>query len=432
MAEELIQLDTSKAVTRVTMILVLILAVVGSWFVVRAYVGSTIAEYLTSEEGSLGTSQTAVTLAPRDPLTHWKRGSLIQRKLPADQLSLAVSEYEKAVSLSPNDYRLWMDFGTALEHAGQVERGEKALRRSVELAPAYAYPRWYLGNLLLRSGRYPEAFTELRRASEADVSFQPQLFSAAWSVYSDNIESLQNAVGSTPQARAGFAQYLIDFQKFEDGIQLWKSLTEQEKRANRDVGDAIVKSLVAARRYHDASDVSNDLVAASIKSTEGQFVDGNFESALGYHEGSIFGWKVTSTPQAQIGIDQAQGYRSARSLRVLFQVRSKLDAIDVSQLIPVAPDANYDLDYAVKTNKVESADLPVIAVFDELDGKLLATSEAAGSGTNDWKVVKVSFKTGPKTQAITMRLQRTSCGQDGSCPIYGTIWYDNFNLQRRD
>jgi hypothetical protein len=224
---------------------------------------------------------------------------------------------------------------------------------------------------------------------------------------------------------------LIGFQRFEDGIRLWKSLSENERRANRETGQEIIKSLIAAQRYHEAADVSNDLVPGPVHSAAGKFVDGSFESGLGYHEGSIFGWKVTSTPQLQIGIDPGQGYQSARSLRLLFQVRNKLDTINVSQLIPVNPDTQYDLEYAVKTQKLESADLPSVAIFDEVEGKLLTTAELLQGGSNDWQVVKVSFKTGPKTQAITMRLQRKACAPESSCPIYGTVWYDNFNLQRR-
>ena len=428
---ELIQIDTTKTVSRLGMILAFVLAVVGSWFVISAYIGSTMAEYLSSEEAGLAMPRRAVALAPRDPHAHWRLGAIMERRLPADQMPQALAEFEKAASLSPNDYRFWMDFGTALEQSGEVERAEKALRRSVELAPAYAYPRWYLGNLLLRSGRYPEAFSELRRASEADPTFQPQLFNAAWSIYRDDTQALTVAVGSTATARAGFAQYLIGFQRFDDGIRLWKSLNENERRANREAGEAIVKSLVASQRYHQAADVSNDLAPAAVHSAVGKLVDGNFESGLGYPEGSIFGWKVTSTPQAQIGIDHAQGYQSGRSLRLMFQVRSRLDAVNVSQLIPIAADTEYELEYAVKTQKLESADLLSVAVFDEVEGKLLAQSEETSGGTSDWKVIKVSFKTGPKTQAITMRLHRNACAPEGSCPIYGTVWYDNFNLQRR-
>lgn len=414
------------------MIITLVLALVGSWFIVRAYVGNTLAEYLNVDEGGIEMSRRAVLLAPNDPLTHWTLGAVAQRRLPADQFAAVVREYEKAASLSPNDYRYWMSLGTALEQAGEVDRGERTLRRAVELAPSYSHPRWYLGNLLLRSGRYEEAFEELRRASEADATFQPQLFNSAWEVYKDDIDSLKSAVGSTAHARAAFSQYLVGLQRHEDGISLWKSLSEDEKRANSAAGEAIVTALLESKRYHKAATVANDLVpGAAYKAVEGNFVNGSFEENLPRQSGAVFGWQVTSTSQAQIAIDPAYGYNSARSLRIAFQVRSKLDSIDASQLVLVMPNTQYDFEYYVKTQKLESAETPSVAVLDAFDGSMVATSASAPPGTTDWQRVAVSFKTGVKTEAVKVRINRASCGQDAVCPIFGNVWYDAFNLKRR-
>src|ERR1041385_6402279 len=55
-----------------------------------------------------------------------------------------------------------MALGIAQEQAGDPAKAEQALKRAVALAPAYAYPHWYLGNLLLRNNRYDEAFAELQ------------------------------------------------------------------------------------------------------------------------------------------------------------------------------------------------------------------------------------------------------------------------------
>ena len=95
-----------------------------------------------------------------------------------------------------------MDLGGALEQAGEIEKAEKALRTAVKLAPAYAYPRWYLGNLLVRDGRYSEAFAELQRASDANEKFQPQLFNLAWQVNKNDFEALKASIGNTPGTRA--------------------------------------------------------------------------------------------------------------------------------------------------------------------------------------------------------------------------------------
>ena len=209
MPDQLMQFKAS-APLKVIMTLTVLLALFASWFVVRWYLGNTIAEYFQPEDHRLETAQMAVGLAPNDPLPHWRLGNLAQKELPPDQISLVVAEYEKAVSLSPNDYRLWTDFGGALEQAGEFYKAEKALREAVKLAPSYAYPRWYLGNLLLRTDRYTEGFAELQRASEANDQFQPQLFNLAWQLNKDDFESLKAAVGNTPAIRAAFSKYLIE------------------------------------------------------------------------------------------------------------------------------------------------------------------------------------------------------------------------------
>ena len=124
------------------------------------------AEYFNTTENNLEVARTAVSLAPDDPLPHWRIAQVSQKILPLDQQHHAIASYEKAVTLSPNDYRFWMALGRAYEQAGDPPKAEEALRRAVALAPSYSYPRWYLGNLLLRNARYDEAFAELRIATD--------------------------------------------------------------------------------------------------------------------------------------------------------------------------------------------------------------------------------------------------------------------------
>src|SRR5258708_39103134 len=132
MPDQLIQLKGS-AQLKAIMTLTVMLALVASWFVVRWYLGNTIAEYFHPEERRLETAQMAVNLAPNDPLPHWRLGNLALKELPPEQISLVVAEYEKAVSLSPHDYRLWMEFGEALEQAGNFDKAEKTVREAGKL-----------------------------------------------------------------------------------------------------------------------------------------------------------------------------------------------------------------------------------------------------------------------------------------------------------
>lgn len=431
MPDQLIEFKATPPVKAI-MTLTVAVALLASWFVVRWYIGNTIAEYFHPDEHRLETAQMAVSLAPNDPLPHWRLGNLALKELPPDQISLVVAEYEKAVSLSPHDYRLWMEFGGALEQAGDFDKAEKALREAVQLAPSYAYPRWYLGNLLLRTDRYTEGFAELQRASEENEQFQSQLFNLAWQLNKNDFAALRAAVGDSRGVRGAFSRYLVERGRYEDGLRLWNTLSDTEKRESRLAADPIIDSLVSAQHFHQAMEIWNEVAPGPAYNAElGHILDGGFESNLAHGPGAVFGWQVQSNSQVQIGIDPGQGHSGSRSLRVYFQVRSHIDTINVSQLVPVNPNTEYELECYVKAEKIESAETPVILVVNAGDDVTLVGSPGAPTGTSDWQRVSLTFKTGEKTEAVKVKMVRNSCSDSPVCPIFGTVWYDDFNLKPR-
>jgi tetratricopeptide (TPR) repeat protein len=434
MPQEIAQISVRNPAVKVVLILVLLVAVVWSYFAVRWYIGNTLAEYFNPAQNNMRVADMAVEFAPNDPLTHWRMAQVSQKLLPLDQQSHAVAEYERAVVLSPNDYRFWMALGTAHEQTGDSVKGEQALRRAVALAPSYSYPHWYLGNLLLRSGRYDEAFKELRLAAEADAELEPQQFNFLWAIYSDNLEALTKALGGTSETRARFALYLVNLQRHDDGLRVWDTLSSDEKKANRQAADAIVTRLVLATRYHDAMRVWNDAaVNERYRAQLGKVFDGSFEDAINYAPEMVFGWQVKNAPQLQIGIDPTKSNGGARSLRLVFQVRSKLEGFNLSQLIPVEPNSEYDLEYYFTTEKFETGSAPMVQIFDASDGGFLVGSPQAPSGTNPWSRLNLSFKTTGKTEAVMLKIVRVNCPDEEAliCPIFGSIWYDDFSLKRR-
>ncbi|PYS72870.1 MAG: hypothetical protein DMF69_06530, partial [Acidobacteria bacterium] len=341
--------------------------------------------------------------------------------------------YEKAVGLSPNDYRFWVALGKAREQAGDSAGGEQALRRAVALAPSYANPRWHLGNLLLRTGRYEEAFAELRTASEADPdNLRSQMFNLVWEVNSTDFESLIKGVGSKSDSRAQFALYLLGQNRIDEGIRVWNSLNADEKKGNKPTGDLILSFLITHLRFHDALNLWNDLVPdASHRVEEGKITDGGFESQIPYTPDFAFAWQVKSVGQMEIGIDPEISHSGSRSLRLVFQVRSQLDAIQAAQIVPVAKDTDYELECYVKTNKLSSGGPPIIQIVDLNSGAVLASSDPT-SGDTDWTRIGLSFKASDKTEAIAIRISRAACEDAKICPIFGTIWYDDFSLKRRN
>lgn len=434
MPQELVQLNTRKVPVRLLLIVLLVAAIAWSYYVVCWYAGNTMADYFDPSENNLRVAESAVALAPQDPLTHWRLAQAMQKSLPLDQQSLAIPEYEKAVSLSPHDYRFWMALGTASEQVGDAAKAEQALRQAVTLAPAYAYPHWYLGNLLLRSGRYDEAFAELRIASEADQEFQPQQFNLIWEIYGADPEGLKRAVGDSALVRGKFALYLLGRQKFDEGLQLWESLSADEKKANRETAEALVNSLITNSRFHNALKVWNDIAPGEeFRAQIGNVFDPGFEEASSYGPEMPFGWQVTQVQQVQVGIDPVKSHGGGTSLRIAFHVRSNIENINVSQLVPVAPNTEYDFEFYVSTEKLETGGPTLVQIVDPATTGVLVSSPGAPGGTSDWNRVALTFKTGDKMEAVSIKIVRPSCGtkEQPICPIFGSVWYDDFTIKRR-
>ena len=434
MPQELIQLNTRKIPVRVVLLILLVAAAIWSYYVVRWYSGNTIAEYFDASENNRRIAQMSVSLAPNDPLTHLRLARVTEQGLPLDQQGEAIAQYEKAVQLSPNDYRLWMALGTASEQAGDPAKAEAALRRALALAPAYAYPHWYLGNLLLRSGRYDEAFAEIRAASEADADFQPQQFNLIWEIYGLDPEGLRRAAGESGLTRAKFALYLVGRQKYEEAMDLWESISPSDKRTNRESSEAMVDTLITNFRFRDAMKVWNEITPDDKFHAEtGRIFDPGFEDAGSYGPETAFGWRVTQVQNVQVGIDPVKSHSGATSLQLAFHVRVNLDRIDVSQLVPVASNTEYELEFYVRSEKLETGGPTVVQVVDPTTSAVLATSPGAPGGTSDWARVELTFKTGEKAEAVLIKIERPSCGTKEApvCPIFGSVWYDDFSLKRR-
>ena len=434
MAQELIHVSLRNPLLKLLLVLLLIIAGVWSYFAVRWYLGDTLAEYFDPSGSNVDVARMAVSLAPSDPLTHWRTASVTQKNLPLDQQGLAIAEYEKAVSLSPNDYRFWMTLGTAYEQAGDNAKAEHALKRAVALAPSYSFPHWYLGNLFVRNGRYDEAFAELRIAANADPELLPQMFNLIWQVHSDDPAGLEKAVGESTSTRAQFAAYLVEQNHPEDGLRLWNGMSSDQKKTNRSSGELIITALNKQYKYHNAVDVWNQITDEKYHTEVGRIFDGSFEEAVNYDAETTFGWQVKGVRQVQIGIDPNRSHSGSRSLRFVFEVRGNIDPVNVLQLVPVQPGTTYDFECYVTTDKLQTASAPQIDILDATNSAVLVSSPMAPSGTNGWGRVSLSFKTGEKSEAVILRIVRVSCNDKDTpvCPIFGTVWYDDFSIKRRN
>jgi hypothetical protein len=78
MPQELVQVNVKNPLIRIVLILFLLVAGIWSYFAVRWYIGNTLAENFNPQGNNLEVADMAVSLAPGDPLTHWRMAQVKQ------------------------------------------------------------------------------------------------------------------------------------------------------------------------------------------------------------------------------------------------------------------------------------------------------------------------------------------------------------------
>jgi hypothetical protein len=414
---------------RLLLLVPLVLALLGGWFSVRWLLGNTISEAAsTGENPNSDLTRMGARWAPSDPFVHWRMGVMAQREFNATNLDETARDFQTAVQLSPNDFRYWDELGRALEANGNPDAAELALRRSTDLAPAYSYPRWHYGNLLLRHGKLNEAFENLFRAARANEQLWPQVLNLAWQVYDGDVDRIANEACKEPSVRVIFTVYLVGVKKFDDAVRLWKTLSAADRQQQIAGGRELRKALFEAKQFRAALEITRDIEEQVEVPLPEQFANGDFEKPIVIPVTKSFGWTIGSGVQAQISI-QGLAHSGQYGMRIVFSAPNRLDRVNALQTIAVQPDTQYHLECYARTEKLISANPPVIFVLDAADGTQLGTSTPLPTGTNGWQKISIDFKT-KTNDGITVTIGRLPCTVSDICPMFGTVWYDDFILQR--
>ncbi len=176
---------------RAVVIIVALISLGVTYFALKLTFGNTLAEQviILSQSPTVSPSEVkevaefAIEISPSNPFPYFYLASLNEKSFLPEDLQKALKGYEKAVSLSPSDFRLWLRLGQIRERSGDREGAGKAFRKALTLAPNYSEPHWIMGNYLLRNDKTDEAFAEIRKAAETDPDYANPAVVTAWQIF---------------------------------------------------------------------------------------------------------------------------------------------------------------------------------------------------------------------------------------------------------
>ncbi|MGI8786615.1 MAG: carbohydrate binding domain-containing protein [Pyrinomonadaceae bacterium] len=421
-------LDSRRLPVRIGLLVVVLLALLFGWFAARWQLGDMLAELTgANDPNAQEIAALAVRFAPADPTANWLLATAKKEDFTPETISEAATNFEKVARLSPNEYRWWIELGRAREQSEEINLAEKAFRRAVELAPNYIYPHWQLGNFYLRQNRSEEAFAELKKAAENNSIYRDQVFSIAWDYYDKDTARLEQIAGDSPSVRAGLAKFYASKERAEDSLRIWNTLSEEDRQANTAIAKVIAQAFYEKRIFRQSLEFIRGL-GIEPEARQETVQNGGFERPIGNIKDTYFGWRVAPIEKVEVKLDPTQKHEGSRSLRITFSGYSEPTLYAISQYVTVEPSAKYRLTFWFRTENLKSGGTPALEIYNANDDKGIVKSDSFPTGTSDWQQVKLEFIAPANAEAVGLRTVRAFCGN--VCPIFGTLWYDDFKLER--
>lgn len=338
---------------------------------------------------STAAADAAVTLSPSDPDAHHARSTIFSRlRNPAE----AAKSLETATRLRPRHDNLWLELGNARESLGDTAGALAAFDQAVRWAPYYGQTHWQRGNLLLRMGRYDEAFAELRTAASADPRYFPNLIDLAWRVSRSELNVAEKWIDVNDDGqRRAFISYLFSAKAFREAFDLWAS--------------------------------SEPIRTPAI-------FNGGFEDQNILREPGFGGWvSSTDRDKNRLAIDVSEKFEGTRSLQVTFSGNWTPGTPLLAQTVIVKPSTRYRIYFRVRTKDLVTGGPPLFTVTDASSNEQLGKSEDFSSATTDWTRLSFEFTTPANAEAAVIELQRNNC-DPAPCPIFGVLWLDEISIEQ--
>ena len=371
----------------------------------------------------------AAAWAPDDPQTHYALASLYEKSFLPEDIAKAVPEYEKAAALSPSDYRFLLPLARAREQSGDSEGAEKALRYALRLAPNYAQIHWALGNVLLRQGRSDEAFAEMRLAVDANPVFAAPAASTALQFSDEDYPVILQKLGNSSEIKAAMALTLARQKRFDEGLAVWGSVPEDERRSSfKEKSTELFNILLAEKKFRYALKVkAQPGQDNSGQPAVGVFSNSGFETPVDISDTSPFSWQIAPGAQPLIGVDDKQKHGGNFSLGMVFAKSSGKDFRQISQTVTVESNTSYRFKVFMRS-EIQTTGALRWEIADANSGEVLAATKDISAENTGWEELAADFKTGAQTEGVIIRLVRPGCQ---NCSIEGRIWFDDFSLEKR-
>jgi tetratricopeptide (TPR) repeat protein len=379
---------------------------------------------------TLGGFERATQLEPGDARNWYLLARYWQFNLEDSDVLQTIRAYKIAVSIDPRSAETWLGLASAYESVGDLAPARDAFLQARKAYPLSAEVSWQYGNFLLRQDELQSAFTEMRRAVEADPKRGAEALSRALRAEPDVARILDRVL---PPIRDVYVDVILD--QITDGhtenaLKVWDRLAAIHPNLPlRNVftltGDLLAKKRITeARRVWDQAVVFAGM--ADLQGPRGSVLwDGGFESGV---TGGGFSWIIPDNFRGvQISVDVGEKHSGNHSLRLTFDGKSNVNFMGVCHYVPVQPSTPYRFSAWVHTREL-TTDQGIRFQLHSLgvqDNSVVVTPDLHGS--QPWTQIENPWVSGKDVQEVQVCLVRFPSDQAEN-GIQGAAWVDDVAL----
>lgn len=388
--------------------------------VVRHYVA-----YRLSTNADPGSLDRAADLEPWNADPRWQSGryALFVSQDPEQ----AVSKLQVAVALNPHLARYWLDLAVAYQVLGDLSQHKSAIERALKMEPSDPNVAWEAANFYLAQNDLDHALPLFRVVIANDPKQTSSALKLCWHA-TQNVDVIRaQALPSEIPPYFTFLNLLVAENETAPAGVVWHALLSLGKQFPASDAFPYFDYLLQQQETETAVQVWDELVKRSTNLQSytqpgNLLIDGSLEK--NFLNGG-FDWRYSIQGAVQLSIDSTEFHGGNQALRMVFRGPPVSDT-GIFEYVPVHANSDYHFSVYTKSEDIESASGPRVAVLDAYSGQTYVLTDDSLS-TTGWRPQSADFRTGPETSLLVVTVRRVP----GSPLIKGKFWIDDVSLVQR-
>jgi tetratricopeptide (TPR) repeat protein len=406
-------------------ILVLVALFLASYFILRAWKGTHLLQSSPSKENFLR----AIRLIPSSPDPYHRMSLFHEWEMKSIDLEESLRFLKEAIERNPFEQRYWLDLAQLLHLKGERKGSEQALEKAISVFPTGYRGRWVSATLLLQHGSFDKALPHFTYILSHYPNRSRLVYEISNRAIDDQDLLLEKLIPREASSINRYIGYLCEKGDYELAKKAWQKKVSYGFKSGREETIRYIEFLIGKGKLNEGFEAWKEALRE-----EGLTIpaDGNLVTNGAFEQDKLLGggfdWKIGKVKGAEISFDSSVASDGKRSLKIAFDGKENVNFHHVYQYVPLRPETEYLLRTSMKSDKITTRSGVKIEIIG-IGPRLYSASEPV-TGTNEWNVMTLTFKTPAGSQGGMVRVRREET-QKLDRFIGGTVWIDDVQLREK-